>query len=153
MSREEQRRQESTRMAINRNATLSLMFPALSLFTVAVSSRSSLGASSFVPICFRVRTSISSIGHHMHSGASWEEISNPKSSKTVKLFKSIHKANKSRRSEIGATVAEGVRLVTDLLSNEQSNLVRRVVISDELKQRAESPDGDQYQRDLIYWCV
>ena len=28
-----------------------------------------------------------------------------------------------------------------------------VTISDELKQRAESPDGDQYQRDLIYWCV
>lgn len=128
------------------------MFPALSAaaFTVAVSSRA---LSSFVPVCcgtHRVRTPI---GHHMHIGASWEEISNPKSSKTVKLFKSIHKANKSRRSEIGATVAEGVRLVTDLLSNEQSNLVRRVVISDELKQRAESPDGDQYQRDLIYWCV
>ena len=145
-------------------ATRSLMLTA-AFTAAAVSSRGSLRAPP-APIGFviqRLRAPISRFsrpisGHH--NGASWEEISNPKSSKTVKLFKSIHKANKSRRNEIGFTVAEGVRLVSDLLSKNEDHsknedpsksLVRRVVISDELKQRAESPGGDQYQRDLIHW--
>jgi hypothetical protein len=49
------------------------------------------------------------------------------------LFKSVHRANKSKRSELGLTVAEGVRLVTDILSNEKSrHLVRRIVVSESL---------------------
>lgn len=149
------------------NVTRGLMLAAA--FTAVVSRSSLRDLSSVSPIGYRIgfvtpqrlwtssnsgrgSRPIGQIGQQ-HNGASWEEISNPKSSKTVKLFKAIHKANKSRRNEIGLTVAEGVRLVADLLSTENEHsksLVRRVVISDALKQRAESPDGDQYHRELIY---
>ena len=80
----------------------------------------------------------------------WESITNHKTSKTVKLFKSVHRANKSKRSELGLTVAEGVRLVTDILSNEDSRrLVRKLIISESLLYN----DGaaDEYQQKLYHW--
>ena len=76
----------------------------------------------------------------------WEYITNHKTSKTVKLFKSVLRANKSKRSELGLTVAEGVRLVTDILANEESRrLVRRIVISEEIDYT------DEYQQKLEHW--
>jgi len=76
----------------------------------------------------------------------WEYITNHKTSKTVKLFKSVLRANKSKRSELGLTVAEGVRLVTDTLANEESRrLVRRIVISEEIDYT------DEYQQKLEHW--
>jgi len=76
----------------------------------------------------------------------WEYITNHKTSKTVKLFKSVLRANKSKRSELGLTVAEGVRLVTDILANEESRrLVRRIVISEEID------CTDEYQQKLEHW--
>jgi len=78
----------------------------------------------------------------------WEQITNHQTSKTVKLFKSIHRANKAKRSELGLTVAEGVRLVSDILANEESRqLVRRIVISESLLYES----GDQYQKQLQHW--
>jgi len=90
------------------------------------------------------------------SAANWEQITNHKTSKTVKLFKSVHRANKSKRSELGLTVAEGVRLVSDILSNEKSRrLVRRVVISESLLNGgydgAEENTSDQCQKQLLQW--
>ena len=62
----------------------------------------------------------------------WERITNHQTSKTVKLFKSIHRS-KSKRASLGLTIAEGVRLVSDILENEDSRqLVRRIVISESL---------------------
>lgn len=84
----------------------------------------------------------------------WGEITNCKTSKTVKLFKSVHRANKSKRSELGLTVAEGVRLVSDILSNDQSrHLVRRIVVSESLLHDDTSRDNnaDQYQQRLRHW--
>jgi len=76
----------------------------------------------------------------------WEYITNHKTSKTVKLFKSVLRANKSKRSELGLTVAEGVRLVTDILANEKSRrLVRRIVVSEEIDYT------DEYQQKLGHW--
>ena len=76
----------------------------------------------------------------------WEYITNHKTSKTVKLFKSVLRANKSKRSELGLTVAEGVRLVTDILANEESRrLVRKIVISEEIDYT------DEYQLKLEHW--
>ena len=90
------------------------------------------------------------------SAANWEQITNHKTSKTVKLFKSVHRANKSKRSELGLTVAEGVRLVSDILSNEKSRrLVRRVVISESLLNGGNDGAGgntsDQCQKQLLHW--
>ena len=90
------------------------------------------------------------------STANWEQITNHKTSKTVKLFKSVHRANKSKRSELGLTVAEGVRLVSDILSNKKSRrLVRTVVISESLlnggDDGAEGNNSDQYQKQLLHW--
>jgi TrmH family RNA methyltransferase len=87
---------------------------------------------------------------------SWGEITNYKTSKTVKLFKSVHRANKSKRSELGLTVAEGVRLVTDILSNEKSrHLVRRIVVSESLSRYGYGEEKDreinQYQQKLLHW--
>ncbi|KAL7526424.1 hypothetical protein ACHAXR_001480 [Thalassiosira sp. AJA248-18] len=84
------------------------------------------------------------------SAPHWELISNHQTSKTCKLFKSVHRANKAKRGELGLTVAEGVRLVSDILSNEESRkLVRRIVISESLL----SGEGntDQYQKQLQSW--
>jgi tRNA G18 (ribose-2'-O)-methylase SpoU len=81
---------------------------------------------------------------------SWERITNHQTSKTVKLFKSVHKANKSKRLQLGLTVAEGVRLVTDILADEQSRkFIRRIVISEELLSSVD--DGDDNQRKLQHW--
>ena len=80
------------------------------------------------------------------SNNNWEYITNHKTSKTVKLFKSVLRANKSKRSELGLTIAEGVRLVTDILANEESRrLVRRIVISEEIDYT------DEYQQKLEHW--
>jgi len=84
----------------------------------------------------------------------WEEITNHKTSKTVKLFKSVHRANKSKRSELGLTVAEGVRLVSDILANEESrHLVRRIVISESLLHGNDGTgeNTDEYQKQLHHW--
>lgn len=82
------------------------------------------------------------------SSWSWEMITN-QSSKTVKLFKSIHR-NKSKRVETGLTIAEGVRLVTDILSNEQSRrLVRRIIVSESLING--QSNNNEYQRQLTHW--
>lgn len=79
--------------------------------------------------------------------ANWEKITNHQTSKTVKLFKSIHRANKSKRAETNLTVAEGIRLVTDILSHEESRrLVRRVIVSESLFYG----DGE-YQKELEQW--
>jgi tRNA G18 (ribose-2'-O)-methylase SpoU len=96
------------------------------------------------------------LNHHRHmsstsaalfftsSPMSWEMITN-QSSKTVKLFKSIHK-NKSKRNESGFTVAEGVRLVTDILSDEKSRkLVRRIIVSESL---INGQNSNEYQQQL-----
>lgn len=84
----------------------------------------------------------------MSTNNNWEQITNHRTSKTVKLFKSVHKS-KSKRSEMGLTVAEGVRLVTDILSNEHSRqLVRRIVISETLLYDETS---DEYQQKLLHW--
>eukprot|EP00585_Thalassiosira_rotula_P009304 CAMPEP_0196155298 /NCGR_PEP_ID=MMETSP0910-20130528/40389_1 /TAXON_ID=49265 /ORGANISM="Thalassiosira rotula, Strain GSO102" /LENGTH=400 /DNA_ID=CAMNT_0041419485 /DNA_START=124 /DNA_END=1323 /DNA_ORIENTATION=+ len=86
----------------------------------------------------------SSISHN------WEQITNHQTSKTVKLFKTIHRANKAKRSDLGLTVAEGVRLVSDILANEESRkLVRRVVISESLLY--DGDNADQYQNQLQHW--
>jgi TrmH family RNA methyltransferase len=90
------------------------------------------------------------------STTNWEQITNHKTSKTVKLFKSVHRANKSKRSELGLTVAEGVRLVSDILSNEKSRrLVRRIVISESLlsgsNEGAEGNPLDQHKKELQHW--
>lgn len=90
------------------------------------------------------------------STTNWEQITNHKTSKTVKLFKSVHRANKSKRSEIGLTVAEGVRLVSDILSNEKSRrLVRRIVISESLlsysNDGAKGNPSDQHKKELQHW--
>ena len=78
----------------------------------------------------------------------WEQITNHKTSKNVKLFKSVQKS-KSKRSEMGLTVAEGVRLITDIISNEYSRrLVRRIVISETLLYDG---TGDEYQQKLLHW--
>ena len=83
------------------------------------------------------------------SSSNWEAISNHQTSKTVKLFKSIHRANKPKRAEAGLTIAEGVRLVTDILSNEESRrLVRRIVVSESL---IYGDNGDKYQQELEHW--
>ncbi|KAL7440819.1 hypothetical protein ACHAXH_008965 [Discostella pseudostelligera] len=84
----------------------------------------------------------------------WGEITNCKTSKTVKLFKSVHRANKSKRSELGLTVAEGVRLVSDILSNEHSrHLVRRIVVSESLlsDDKNRGNNADQYEQRLRHW--
>jgi TrmH family RNA methyltransferase len=87
----------------------------------------------------------------------WELITNHKTSKTVKLFKSVHRANKSKRLELGLTVAEGVRLVSDILSNKKSRqLVRRIVISESLIHDVNNDDVEgnssiQYQKQLLHW--
>lgn len=84
----------------------------------------------------------------MSTNNSWEQITNHKTSKTVKLFKSVQKS-KSKRSEMGLTVAEGVRLITDIISNEYSRgLVRRIVISETLLYDG---TGDEYQQKLLHW--
>ena len=78
---------------------------------------------------------------------SWEMITN-QSSKTVKLFKSIHK-NKSKRNESGLTIAEGVRLVTDILSDEKSRkLVRRIIVSESI---IDGQSNNEYQQQLEHW--
>lgn len=78
---------------------------------------------------------------------SWEMITN-QSSKTVKLFKSIHK-NKSKRNESGFTIAEGVRLVTDILSDEKSRkLVRRIIVSESI---IDGRSNNEYQQQLEHW--
>eukprot|EP01082_Thalassiosira_pseudonana_P001587 g770.t1 g770 contig10:697679-698923(+) len=83
----------------------------------------------------------------------WERITNHQTSKTVKLFKSIHRANKSKRSDLGLTVAEGVRLVTDILSNEQSRrLIRRIIVSESLVYGDNSGgENEHYQQQLQHW--
>lgn len=80
----------------------------------------------------------------------WEYITNHQTSKTVKLFKSVHRAKKAKRSELGLTIAEGVRLVSDILANEESRkLVRRIVISESLVY--DNDGSDQYQSQLQHW--
>ncbi|KAL7445091.1 hypothetical protein ACHAXM_011819 [Skeletonema potamos] len=80
----------------------------------------------------------------MASPMSWEMITN-QNSKTVKLFKSIHK-NKAKRNESGFTVAEGVRLVADILSDEKSRkLVRRIIVSESL---INGQNSSEYQQQL-----
>lgn len=82
----------------------------------------------------------------------WERITNHQTSKTVKLFKSVHRANKSKRSELGMTVAEGVRLVTDILSNEVSRrLVRRIVVSESLLLDLSGAENQENRQQLQYW--
>ncbi|KAL7460734.1 hypothetical protein ACHAXS_001180 [Conticribra weissflogii] len=79
--------------------------------------------------------------------SNWEKITNHQTSKTVKLFKSIHRANKSKRAEINLTVAEGVRLVTDILSHDKSRrLVRRIIVSESMLH-----GGGEYQKELEHW--
>lgn len=91
-------------------------------------------------------TPLSIASSSIASNNNWEYITNHKTSKTVKLFKSVLRANKSKRSELGLTVAEGVRLVTDILANEKSRrLVRRIVISEEIDYT------DEYQQKLEHW--
>ena len=81
------------------------------------------------------------------SPSNWELITNHQTSKTVKLFKQIHRANKSKRSDLGVTVAEGVRLVSDILANANSrSLVRRIIISESF---LSGGDADQYQQQLL----
>lgn len=107
----------------------------------------------------RMSTKLASMASPMQTNSdnkSWGEITNYKTSKTVKLFKSVHRANKSKRSELGLTVAEGVRLVSDILSNEQSrHLVRRIIVSESLLQRGKDNDADSnadlYQQNLRHW--
>ena len=92
-------------------------------------------------------SSISVVSMSTSSPTSWEMITN-QSSKTVKLFKSIHK-NKSKRNESGYTIAEGVRLITDILSDEKSRkLVRRIVVSESLINGQKS---NEYQQQLEHW--
>ena len=82
----------------------------------------------------------------------WERITNHQTSKTVKLFKSVHRANKSKRSELGLTVAEGVRLVIDILSNEVSRrLVRRIVVSESLLSDVSGAENQESRQQLQYW--
>ncbi len=105
---------------------------------------------------FPSRMCATSIASSLPTNSAWEEITNHKTSKTVKLFKSVHRANKSKRSELGLTVAEGVRLVSDILSNEQSrHLVRRIVVSESLLHHGEDHDresnADQYHEKLRHW--
>ncbi len=81
------------------------------------------------------------------SPMSWEMITN-QSSKTVKLFKTIHK-NKSKRTEAGFTIAEGVRLVIDILSDERSRkLVRRIIVSESI---VDGRSNNEYQQQLGHW--
>lgn len=95
----------------------------------------------------RIRV-LSSNSEHAQINPNWETITNHQTSKTVKLFKSVHRANKSKRLELGVTVAEGVRLVTDILADEQSRqLVRRIVVSEDLL----TNNGDENQRKLHHW--
>ena len=101
--------------------------------------QSTITRSHLTPLSMMASSSITSINN-------WEYITNHKTSKTVKLFKSVLRANKSKRSELGLTVAEGVRLVTDILANEESRrLVRRIVISEEIDYT------DEYQQKLEHW--
>lgn len=91
--------------------------------------------------------SISTASMSTTSPMSWEMITN-QSSKTVKLFKSIHK-NKSKRNESGLTIAEGVRLVTDILSDEKSRkLVRRIIVSESI---IDGQSNNEYQQQLEHW--
>ncbi|KAL9181445.1 hypothetical protein ACHAXT_010250 [Thalassiosira profunda] len=81
------------------------------------------------------------------TSSQWERISNHQTSKTVKLFKAVHRANKAKRLDLGLTVAEGVRLVSDILADEQSrNLVRRIVVSESLL--SDEKNADEYQEKL-----
>ena len=90
---------------------------------------------------------MSSISASMSTPSTWEMITS-QSSKTVKLFKSIH-SKKSKRAEMGFTIAEGVRLVTDILSNEQSRrLVRRIIVSESL---VNGQNNNEYQQQLAHW--
>ncbi|KAK1745014.1 SpoU family RNA methyltransferase [Skeletonema marinoi] len=92
--------------------------------------------------------SISTASLSTSSHMSWEMITNHQSSKTVKLFKSIHK-NKSKRNESGFTIAEGVRLVTDILSDEQSRrLVKRIIVSESV---LNGQSNNEYQQQLEHW--
>ncbi|KAL3780727.1 hypothetical protein HJC23_001009 [Cyclotella cryptica] len=82
----------------------------------------------------------------------WERITNHQTSKTVKLFKSVHRANKSKRSELGLTVAEGVRLVNDILSNEVSRrLVRNIVVAESLFSDVSGAETEENRKKLQYW--
>jgi TrmH family RNA methyltransferase len=82
----------------------------------------------------------------------WERITNHQTSKTVKLFKSVHRANKSKRLQLGVTVAEGVRLVTDILANDQSRkLVRKIVITEELLSNDGTHDSQENKEQLQHW--
>ena len=93
------------------------------------------------------RPSISTASMSTTSPMSWEMITN-QSSKTVKLFKTIHK-NKSKRNEAGFTIAEGVRLVTDILSDERSRkLVRRIIVSESI---VDGRSNNEYQQQLGHW--
>ncbi|KAL7543624.1 hypothetical protein ACHAWF_007431 [Thalassiosira exigua] len=104
-----------------------------------------IGCSSF-PSSVLTPLSMSSSPH-----PNWEHITNHQTSKTVKLFKSIHRANKAKRSELGLTVAEGIRLVCDVLADEASRrLVRRVVVSSSVLQNMDK-GSDDYQQKLYNW--
>lgn len=93
------------------------------------------------------RPSISSTVSMSTAPPPWEMITN-QSSKTVKLFKTIHK-NKSRRNEAGFTIAEGVRLVTDILADERSRkLVRRIIVSESI---VDGRSNNEYQQQLGHW--
>lgn len=105
---------------------------------------SSLRHCYFNPYRHRLSSSLSA----SVSPPSWEMITNHQSSKTVKLFKSIHRS-KSKRTEMGFTVAEGVRLVSDILSNEQSRkLVRRIIVCESL---INGQNNHEYQQQLEHW--
>ena len=95
---------------------------------------------------------MSSVSTSSLNTPNWERITNHQTSKTVKLFKSVHRANKSKRLQLGLTVAEGVRLVTDILADEQSRkFVRRVVVSEDLLSNAALQDGVDNQQRLHHW--
>ena len=80
---------------------------------------------------------------------------NHQTSKTVKLFKLVHCASRSKRAELGLTIAAGVGLASNVLANKRSSrLVQRIVVSESLMLPSRLPersdiagdkdDDDQY---------
>ena len=155
------------------SSSVCLLFWAMASFTVMVGATKLFHNLSSCP-CFsvklRMQTSRSRWGRtpvhptfksaRLHSSIStpstlgnpnWERITNHQTSKTVKQFKSVHRANKSKRLRLGLTVAEGVRLVTDILSDEDSRkFVRQIVVSEDLVSDISSDDDDN-KLQLQHW--
>ena len=120
-------------------------------FSIKIRMQTSSHASSAHPTFKSIRVYSSISNPSSYGSPNWERITNHQTSKTVKLFKSIHRANKSKRLSLGLTVAEGVRLVTDILSNEDSRkLVRQIIVSEDLLSDISSDDDDNKLK-LQHW--